>query len=246
LDSFCIRGIDDNISFLNALATHPKFAAGDMSTGFIEEHFPEGFNSAKVDLADNNILPVVAGVLQHVLDERRARASQLTRKYVARSVNEELPLSVTLADQAYAVTAAGRDYAVTTNWQLHDYVFHATINGEEFAVQIERNPLGWRLANGGRVADIRVLTARAAELLHLIPEKQPPDLSRFLLSPMPGLLVRLQVSEGEEVKAGQELAVVEAMKMENSLRATQDAVVAVVRAKAGDLLVAGQSILEFE
>ncbi|MDA0824421.1 MAG: acetyl/propionyl/methylcrotonyl-CoA carboxylase subunit alpha [Proteobacteria bacterium] len=246
LDSFCIRGIRDNISFLNALATHPKFAAGDMSTGFIDEHFLDGFNSAEVNLADNNILPVVAGVLQHVLDERNGRVPQPTREYVARSAKEELPLTVNLAGQGYQVSAGGKDYAVTTDWQLHDYVFHASINNEDFAVQVDRKQLSWRVANGGRVADIRVLTARAAELIHLIPEKQPPDLSKFLLSPMPGLLVRLQVSEGDEVKAGQELAVVEAMKMENSLRATQDAVISVLRAAAGDLLVAGQSILEFE
>ncbi|MFT4561126.1 MAG: propionyl-CoA carboxylase alpha chain [Gammaproteobacteria bacterium] len=246
LDSFSIRGINDNISFLNALATHPKFAAGDMSTAFIDEHFPEGFNSAEVNLADNNILPVVAGVLQHILDERNVGVPLVTREYVAVSNKEELPLAVTSKDESYVVSAGGKDYSVTTEWQLHDYVFHTTINGEEYALQIERKQLGWRVANGGRVADIRVLTTRAAELIQLIPEKQPPDLSRFLLSPMPGLLVRLQVREGDEVKAGQELAVVEAMKMENSLRATQDAVIAVLRAEAGDNLVAGQSILEFE
>jgi propionyl-CoA carboxylase alpha chain len=246
LDSFCIRGISDNISFLNALATHPKFAAGDMSTAFIEEHFPEGFDSSKVDLADNQILPVVAGVLQHFIDNRDSGEAFKSKDYVARTDAEEVGLTVKSGADGYTVSASGKSYNVVTAWRPHDFVVHALINGQEVAIQAIRQALSWKLSCGGRVQNIRVLAPRAAELLHLIPEKEPPDLSRFLLSPMPGLLVRLNVKEGDEVKAGQELAVVEAMKMENSLRAIQDAVVAKCRANAGENLVADQAILEFE
>ena len=246
LDSFCIRGISDNISFLNALVTHPKFAEGDMSTAFIEEHFPDGFDSSKTELADNLILPVGAGVLQFFDESRQGGGNRSAKNYVARSESEEISLNVKFNDGAYEVTVNGRSYSVTTQWRPHDFVVYARINGEEFAIQAIRQALSWRLACGGRVATVRVMAPRAAELLHLIPEKEPPDLSRYLLSPMPGLLVRLNVDEGDEVKAGQELAVVEAMKMENSLRATQDAVVAKCLANVGENLVAEQSILEFE
>lgn len=246
LDSFCVRGIKHNISFLNALANHPKFAAGDMSTGFIDEHFAGGFNSSEVDLPDNNVLPVIAAVLQSYIETRDYADGPSVREYVARSGLDELGLSVTLSADVYTVVADGSHYTVATDWRPHDLVVQARINGEQIAVQVEANPLGWRLATGGRAVDIRVLTPRAAKLLALIPEKEPPDMSKFLLSPMPGLLVRLNVAAGDKVQAGQELAVIEAMKMENSLRAQQDGVVAKCLAQASQNLVAEQAIIEFE
>jgi len=246
LDSFTIRGISDNISFLNALVMHPHFATGDMSTAFIEQHFPDGFDSTRVELADNNILPVVAAVLQHHVDARDADQLLETYEYVARAGSEELSLTVTLTAGVYAVAAGTTHYTVSTAWQPHDFVVNAHINGEQYVLQVERSALSWRVSNGGRVSDIRVLRPREAQLLHLIPEKLAPDMSKFLLSPMPGLLVRLSIGEGDEVKAGQELAVVEAMKMENSLRAQQDAVVSKCLVEVGQNLVSDQSILEFE
>jgi len=246
LDRFCIRGISANISFLNALANHPKFAAGDMSTGFIDEHFPEGFDSTAFDLADNDVLPVIAAVLQFHVDERDLPAATGERDYVTRTGGMELPVNVRAGDAAYTVATEAASYNVVTDWRPHDLVVNATINGVPFAAQLEASALSWSLASGGRAADIRVLDPRAAALMHLIPEKQPPDMSRFLLSPMPGLLVRLNVSEGDRVEAGQELAVVEAMKMENSLRAENDGVVAKCLAEASQNLEADQPILEFE
>lgn len=246
LDRFCIRGIDANISFLNALANHPKFAAGDMSTGFIAEHFPEGFNSAAFDLPDNFVLPAVASVLQFYVDERSLPSRNGERAYIARTGRDELPLSVSRAGDTYTVTTADRSYSITTAWRPHDLVVEATIDGAPFAAQLETRALSWHLANGGRVADVRVLTPRAAELLRLIPERQPPDMSKFLLSPMPGLLVRLTVAPGDKVETGQELAVIEAMKMENSLRAESDGVVSQALAEVGQNLEADQPIVEFE
>lgn len=246
LDRFCIRGIYANISFLNALANHPKFVAGDMSTGFIAEHFPDGFDSTAFMLPDNLVLPVVASVLQFYVDERDLPSPQGERAYVARTGSEELPLSVSRCDDTYTVTTAERSYSVATAWRPHDLVVEATIDGAPFAAQLETRELSWHLASGGRAADVRVLTPRAAELLRLIPEKQPPDMSKFLLSPMPGLLVRLNVAEGDRVEAGQELAVIEAMKMENSLRAESDGVVSKCLAEISQNLEADQPILEFE
>ncbi len=246
LDSFCIRGISHNISFLNALANHPKFAAGEMSTAFIDNNFPDGFNSLEVELPDNNVLPVIAAVLQHYIDTRDYPDNSVVREYVARSGRNELGINVTLTAEVYTVVADGNHYTVATDWRPHNLVVHARINGEPTAVQVVALPLGWQLATGGRAADVRILTPRAAELLGLIPEKEPPNMSKFLLSPMPGLLVRLNVAEGEKVQVGQELAVVEAMKMENSLRAQQDGIVAKCLAEASQNLVAEQPILEFE
>jgi len=246
LDSFCIRGISHNISFLNALANHPRFVDGNMSTGFIDEHYPDGFNSSMVDLADNNVLPAIAAVLQYFTDARDAGSEAAAREYVTRSGGDELALTVTRSAEVYTVIAEGKHYAIATDWRPHELVVRARVNGDPIAVQLEARPLSWRLSTGGRVADVRVLTPRAAELLHLIPEKEPPDMSKFLLSPMPGLLVRLNVAEGDEVTTGQELAVVEAMKMENSLRAEQDGVVGQCLVEVNQNLEAEQPILEFK
>ncbi len=246
LDNFCIRGISNNISFLNALANHPKFVAGEISTSFIDEYYPDGFDSTTVDLADNNVLPVVAATLQYRVDERDCGAKRGGREYVARCGEEEVPMTVTCTAEIYTVVADGKHYAVATDWRPHEIVVRARINGDPISVQLESLPLSWRLASGGRVAEARILTPRAAELLRLIPEKEPPDMSRFLLSPMPGLLVRLNVQVGDEVKAGQELAVVEAMKMENSLRAEQNGIVAKCLVEPNQNLVAEQPIIEFE
>jgi propionyl-CoA carboxylase alpha chain len=134
---------------------------------------------------------------------------------------------------------------VTTAWRPGQALLRATVDGAPMTWQVERDGIGWRLTRGGATIAMRVLTPRAAELAALMPVKQPPDLSRFLLSPMPGLLVALAVGEGQEVKAGEELAVVEAMKMENVLRAERDGRVAKVRAQPGDSLAVDQVILEF-
>ena len=217
-----------------------------MSTGFIAEHFPDGFDSTAFALPDNHVLPAVASVLQFYVDERNLASSNGERAYVARTGGEELPLSVTRSGDTYTVATADQTYSITTAWRPHDLVFEATIDGAPFAAQLETRALSWNLASGGRVADVRVLTPRAAELLRLIPEKQPPDMSKFLLSPMPGLLVRLNVGEGDKVEAGQELAVIEAMKMENSLRAESDGVVSKCLAEVSQNLEADQPILEFE
>jgi propionyl-CoA carboxylase alpha chain len=155
-------------------------------------------------------------------------------------------MTVPATAEIYTVVADGKHYAVATDWRPHEIVVRARINGDPISVQLESLPLSWRLASGGRVAEARILTPRAAELLRLIPEKEPPDMSRFLLSPMPGLLVRLNVQVGDEVKAGQELAVVEAMKMENSLRAEQNGIVAKCLVEPNQNLVAEQPIIEFE
>ena len=247
LDSFCIRGINHNVLFLNALVNHPEFIAGNMSTAFIEEHYPDGFISSAVELADNQVLGIVAAVLQYHVDMRAAGRARGTLDYVVLSEAEEYGIAVSSeCRNTYDVTLGERVCRVTTAWRPHEPVVRVDIDAQAFVMQLERRALSWILAHGGRRAECRVLPPRAAELVHLIPEKEPPDLSKYLLSPMPGLLVRLNVANGDKVVAGQELAVVEAMKMENSLIAEQDSVVARCLVEVNQNLDADQAIIEFE
>ena len=158
------------------------------------------------------------------------------------------PMAVTVSagnPGGFAVEAGGRTLAVETDWSPGDPLFRATIDGQPIVVQIDALASGWRLIHEGGQAEALVLTPRQAELYALMPVKAAPDTSKFLLSPMPGLLASVAVQEGQEIKAGEALAVVEAMKMENVLRATRDGTVKVLHAKAGDSLRVDQKIIEF-
>jgi propionyl-CoA carboxylase alpha chain len=155
------------------------------------------------------------------------------------------PVRTTRQGAAITVQRGRERHTIVTTWQPGKALLDATVDGTAFVFQVDRDGIGWRLTRGGASLRIKVLMPRAAELLALMPAKPAPDLSRFLLSPMPGLLVSLAVVQGQEVKAGEELAVVEAMKMENVLRAERDGRVAKINAKAGDSLAVDQVILEF-
>jgi propionyl-CoA carboxylase alpha chain len=156
-----------------------------------------------------------------------------------------VPLVVTGGGSDFIVDVDGRRIAIETDWSPGEPLFHGTVDGEAVAVQVDAVGSGWRLVHEGGQADMLVLTPRQAELYALMPVKAAPDTSKFLLSPMPGLLASVAVSEGQEVKAGEALAVVEAMKMENVLRAVQDGTVKTLHAKAGDSLKVDQKIVEF-
>jgi propionyl-CoA carboxylase alpha chain len=158
---------------------------------------------------------------------------------------EPVALEVTSSQKGYAVTVGKRKLAVETFWSPGEPLFHAKIDGQAVAVQVDAVGSGWRLISEGGQAEALVLTPRQAELYALMPIKAAPDTSRFLLSPMPGLLSSIAVSEGQDIKAGEVLAVVEAMKMENVLRAARDGTVKTLHAKAGDSLRVDQKIIEF-
>ena len=157
------------------------------------------------------------------------------------------PMALTVTGQAgrFTVTAGDRKIGIETGWAPGDPLLHGTIDGVAVAVQVDAVGSGWRLVHEGGQAEVLVLTPRQAELYALMPVKAAPDTSKFLLSPMPGLLASVAVTEGQEVKAGEALAVVEAMKMENVLRAVQDGTVKTLHAKAGDSLKVDQKIIEF-
>jgi propionyl-CoA carboxylase alpha chain len=155
------------------------------------------------------------------------------------------PVSVTPVAGGYALACDGRTHQLTTDWQLRDTRFEAQLDGRPIVLQVDRVGLRYRLTHNGRTVEAQVLPPRGDELLRKMPLKPPPDLSAFLMSPMPGLLVELTVKEGDEVKAGQRLAVIEAMKMENVLFAHSDSVVEQVLASKGDSLAVDQPILKF-
>jgi propionyl-CoA carboxylase alpha chain len=196
----------------------------------------------------------MAAAAQRIISESEARISgQLAghgrivpEEWMVCLGDERHPVRTVREGGAIAVTREPqRRHQVWTDWQPGQPLLRGAVDGAPLVFQLDRDGIGFRLTRGGASLAVKVLTPRAAELLRQMPVKQPPDLSRFLLSPMPGLLVSLAVKEGQEVKSGEELAVVEAMKMENVLRAERDGKVGKIRAKAGDSLAVDQVILEF-
>jgi len=254
LDSYYIRGVSHNISFLNALIAHPRFIEGRLTTNFIAEEYPEGFSAADVP-QDNPALAIAtaAAINMHLMNRAALLTGQVPsherrvpRDWVAVINREETPLSVVAIEHGYEVTIDDKQYAVVSDWAAGEPLVRAIINGQKVIFQQDKLRAGIRLYRRGAQIDVMICTPRAAELNRHMIEKVPPDLSKFLMSPMPGLLVKLKVKVGDEIKAGEELAVVEAMKMENSLRAESDVVVSKVLADQGDSLVVDQPILEFE
>ena len=254
LDAYYIRGVNHNISFLNALMVHPRFIAGELTTNFIEEEFPEGFNADLVPQNNPHIAVVVAAAVHQEYRERSSQISgqsegheyQVPDQWVVITGAEETPVSMSLTLSGFLVSIGNDDYSVVTDWALGEPLFEAQINGQQVTVQVERSGSGYKLFYRGAEINALVLSPKAAALNKLMLEKVPADLSKFLLSPMPGLLVKLVVKVGDQVKTWEELAVVEAMKMENSLRATNDGIVAKISADVGDSLMVDQAILEFE
>ncbi|MES1163098.1 MAG: biotin/lipoyl-containing protein, partial [Rhizobacter sp.] len=243
LNAFVIRGIGSNIPFQAALLAHPKFVAGDFNTGFIAEQYPKGFSAAQVAHDQPEFLIALAAAVKRRSLERAAGLSGQLRGHEmeiptdfvvivfgADGVRRETPVRVERDDTIFRVEAGGRTHRIRLQGSLRDIAMHGEHDGEPFCAQIERVGLDFRLTHNGLTLQARVLSPRAAQLFALMPVKAAADLSKFLLSPMPGLLVEVAVQAGQKVLAGEKLAVIEAMKMENILVATQDAVVAKVSA----------------
>jgi propionyl-CoA carboxylase alpha chain len=256
LDGFEIRGVGHNISFLAALMQTDRFRSGRMSTNLIAEEFPDGFHGLTPDPATLRRLLALAVTLQRQVAEREAMISgQLPghgrrprRAWVARCGGENHAVTVSHEQGGADVVFAdgGEVVAVRGPWEPGQSRWVGRIGDHAMTVQVDRSGHVWQLFHGGARLSIQVLTPHAAAMARLMPVKQPPDLSKFLLSPMPGLLVSLSVQEGDEVKAGQELAVVEAMKMENILRAEADARVKTIFTRKGASLAVDEKIIGFE
>ena len=266
LNGFVIRGISSNIPFQAALLAHPKFVTGDFNTGFIAEHYAQGFKAEDVPHDDPLFLVALAAFVRRKARERAAGISgQLPGHGVAHADTlvvvqlgadgQNLYHDVQLGDFDAAhgtmnVTVGGRVYAIRSATKLGEILMSGSVNGQPFSAQVERGsakrPLAIRVAHNGTAIEALVLQPRAADLHKLMPYKAPPDTSKMLLSPMPGLLVQVPVAVGQKVQAGERLAVIEAMKMENILVATQDCVVKEIRATVGESLSVDQQIIIFE
>ncbi|MFA5547744.1 MAG: acetyl-CoA carboxylase biotin carboxylase subunit [Porticoccaceae bacterium] len=254
LDAYYIRGVNHNISFLNALMIHPRFRAGELTTNFIAEEFPDGFHAENIVHNDPDLPVVVAAAVNQNYRDRSAALSGQARGlgYAAPTTwkviigEREADVSVVTHGKGYSLVVDGKPYEVVTRWKRTQPLFTATINDKPVSIQVDREGIHFRLFHRGASFKALVVPPETAALNRHMIEKAPPDLSKFLLSPMPGLLTSVAVKAGDTVKAGEELAVVEAMKMENSLRATQDGVVKAVLAEAGASLTVDQPIIEFE
>ncbi len=242
LDEFFVRGVSHNVPFLAALMAHPRFRAGKLTTNFIAEEFKGGFTAAHLPPKDPAVLAAVAAVVDRI-HAHRSGAPQSER--VVMLNRTAMPVSVSGGGLEFAVDIDARRIEIESDWTPGEPLMRASVDQHPVVVQIDTLGSGWRLTHEGGQADVLVLTPRQAELYALMPVKAAPDTSKFLLSPMPGLLASLAVSEGQEIKAGEALAVVEAMKMENVLRATRDGTVKTLHAKAGDSLRVDQKIIEF-
>ncbi len=265
LNGFVIRGVSSNIPFQAALLAHPKFVAGDFNTGFIAEQYAHGFRAEDVPHEEPKFLTALAAFVRRKSRERAAGISGQLPGYAVDAGKDYVV--VTLAEDgqnSYSpvhvdefvgesgsarVRVAGTDFEIRSRSRLNDIAITGTVNGAPFTAQIERgtpkNPLALRVQHNGRRIDALVVSPRMAELHALMPFKAAPDMSRFVLSPMPGLLVHVAVVPGQKVQAGERVAVIEAMKMENVLFAQADGVVSKVMAAQGESLSVDQPIVEF-
>ena len=266
LNGFVIRGISSNIPFQAALLAHPKFVSGQFNTGFIAEHYAKGFRAEDVPHDDPDFLVALAAFVRRKSRERAAGLSGQLPGYDVQ-IGQDYTVVVLGAEgnnrqvQAHvdefrgksgvaAIRVGQTTYEIVSHSRLNDIKITGTVNGKPFVAQIERgtakNPLALQVQHNGTRIEALVMSPRMAELHRLMPFKAPPDMSRFVLSPMPGLLVDVAVQLGQKVQAGERVAVIEAMKMENILFATQDGVVKKVVASKGESLTVDQVIVEFE
>ncbi|ALK91984.1 acetyl-CoA carboxylase biotin carboxylase subunit [Limnohabitans sp. 103DPR2] len=266
LNGFVIRGISSNIPFQAALLAHPKFVAGDFNTGFIAENYAHGFRAEDVPHDDPDFLVALAAFVRRKSRERAANISgqlpgydvQIGHDYSvivlgAKGDNRYISVHVDefRGQSGKAIIKVGENhYIIESHSRLNDVRISGTVNGKPFTSQVERgtpkNPLALQIQHNGTRIEALVVSPRMAELHQMMPFKTPPDMSRFVLSPMPGLLVNVAVTPGQKVQAGERVAVIEAMKMENILFAAHDGVVKKVLAAQGESLSVDQVIVEFE
>ncbi len=260
LDAFYIDGIQHNVPFLSTVMQHPRWRAGKLSTGFIKEEFPDGFKPKTPEGKDLETLASVAAVIDHIGNSRRR---DITHQMAGQSVRFAKRRVVRIGDKSVLLEVMGahpgpyyvslldetgtprKTMEITSEWWPGEPVFHGSVANETVAVQVRPIANGVNLSYRGIQEPSYVYTLRESELAALMPEKVAADMSKYLLCPMPGLVKSIAVSEGQDVKAGDALAVVEAMKMENILKAERDGKVKKVNAKAGDSLAVDAVILEF-
>ena len=254
LDEFELEGIGHNLPFLSAVMDHPRFASGQITTAFIAEEYPEGFEGAELPEALLRRVAASACAMNRVAEIRRARVSGrmdnhervVGADWVIRLQGQEYAVTINADREGATVRLNGSEYRITSDWKPGQPLARLMVDGAALVMKVGRIPGGYRLRLRGADLRAQVFSPRMAELAALMPEKLPPDTSKLLLCPMPGLVVSLNVAEGDEVFEGQALCTVEAMKMENILRAERKGRVAKINAEAGASLAVDDVIMEFE
>ncbi|WP_193142556.1 MULTISPECIES: acetyl-CoA carboxylase biotin carboxylase subunit [unclassified Meridianimarinicoccus] len=255
LDSFEVEGIGHNLPFLSAVMDHPKFISGDMTTAFIAEEYPDGFEGVTLPVTDLKRIAAAAAAMYRIAEIRRTRVSgrmdnherKVGTDWVVTLQGEEFPVVIAAdADGSTVRFDDGGSLRVASDWTPGDSLAKLDVDGKPLVLKVGKVTGGFRLRTRGADLKVQVRTPRAAELARLMPEKLAPDTSKMLLCPMPGLIVKVDVEVGDEVQEGQALCTVEAMKMENILRAERTGKVSKVNASAGDSLAVDDVIMEFE
>ena len=254
LDTFEVEGIGHNLPFVAAVMDHPRFTSGNITTAFIAEEYPEGFKGATLSPDLLRRVAAAAAAMNRVAEIRRTRISgtmdnhkrKVGDDWVVDLQGERIALSIAADHDGSTITFADHTHLrVTSDWQPGQALARLVVDGQPLVMKVGKIPMGFRLRLRGADLKVLVRSPRAAELSQHMLEKAPPDTSKYLLCPMPGLLVTLVVAVGDEVQEGQTLATVEAMKMENILKATRAGVVKAVKAAPGASLKVDDIILEF-
>ncbi|KJZ26436.1 acetyl/propionyl/methylcrotonyl-CoA carboxylase subunit alpha [Tritonibacter mobilis] len=255
LDSFEVEGIGHNLPFLSAVMDHPKFVSGDMTTAFIAEEYPEGFDGVNLPESDLKRIAASCAAMHRVAEIRRTQVSGRMDNHERRVGNNWV---VAIGDHSYALRISAdpegatvrfedkSEIRVSSDWTPGDSLAHVLTDGTPLVLKVDKITQGFRVRSRGADLKVHVRRPRQAELAALMPEKLPPDTSKMLLCPMPGLVVKINVEVGQEVQEGQSLCTIEAMKMENILRAEKKSVVSKINAGAGDSLAVDDVIIEFE
>lgn len=254
LDRFYVEGVQTNIPFLSKVMGNARFDRGELTTDFIAQEFPDGVTRDVPDRAQLEPILAMVAVAHHRVVERDARISgtlsgrqiETPQQWRIRVSDRSYPATVMTDEGSYRVLLDGVEFEIATDWQPGQPIMWATVDDSTVFAQVRCDEARYRMAHAGEEVELRVMTPAVDALYDHMPVKAAPDLSHYLLSPMPGLLVSVAVSPGDTVKKGEKLAVVEAMKMENTLRAEQDTVVSALLAQPGDTLEVDQPIIEFE
>jgi propionyl-CoA carboxylase alpha chain len=255
LDTFEVEGIGHNLPFCSAVMDHPRFASGNITTAFIAEEYPEGFHGATLDDGTLRRVAAAAAAMNRVAEIRRTRISgtmdnherRVGDNWVVSLQGQSFPVTVAADHDGSTVSFAdGTALRVTSDWTPGQPLARLSVDGKPLVIKVSKIPMGFRMRLRGADLKVHVQTPRQKELAGLMLEKVPPDTSNYLLCPMPGLVVKISVEEGQEVQEGQALATVEAMKMENILKAERRGVVKKIKAVAGASLKVDEVIMEFE
>jgi propionyl-CoA carboxylase alpha chain len=254
LDAFEIEGIGHNLPFLSAVMDHPRFVSGNITTAFIEEEYPDGFEGAVLSEAQLIKIAAASAAMYRVAEIRRTRISGrmdnheriVGADWVVQIGDQDFPVHIDADKTGSNVTLGDQVMRIESDWVPGDSLAVINVDGASITLKVGKVPGGFRIRNRGADLKVYVRSPRAAELSKYMIEKEPADTSKLLLCPMPGLIVKVDVSVGDEVQEGQTLCTVEAMKMENILRAERKGVVSKINAAAGDSLAVDEVIMEFE